>query len=92
MNNIITHRSELATAPPQDIAACFYALRGKKVRQSMSKKVEEGIIPGCAPVGYKNIVVEGKRGIVPDPEAAPLVREAFGLAAWGATCEKFFAS
>src|SRR5690606_27537323 len=38
---------------------------------------EQGIFPHKAPLGYKNIRVDGKAGIILDEEIAPLIRSAF---------------
>lgn len=57
--------------------------RGQRVREALAKKREKGEPTGCAPVGYKNAVVDGRRVIVPDEQTALLVRETFELAATG---------
>ena len=47
----------------------------------MKKKAERGDLPGCAPVGYLNNRDGDKASIVLDEHMAPLVQEAFRLAA-----------
>ncbi len=46
-------------------------------RQGMARKAERGILPCCAPVGYRNY----RKKIEVDPVLAPLVRESFERAA-----------
>lgn len=49
----------------------------------MRTKAKAGIFPGCAPLGYRNAWDGGKKVIVVDEAMAPLVQEAFHLAAEG---------
>ena len=53
----------------------------------MAEKAKAGIAPGCAPVGYKNV----GGGIVRDDRMAPLIAEAFALAACEMSLEKILA-
>ncbi len=46
----------------------------------MREKAERGTFPRCAPLGYKNAVVDGEKVIVIDEETAPKVRLLFRLA------------
>ena len=58
---------------------------GAEVTKGMYEKVKQGGWPHQAPIGYKN-VREGTRNIaivVPDPETAPYVKQAFKLYATG---------
>ena len=50
----------------------------------MELKARAGIVPGCAPVGYKNVA----GGVVLDAQTAPLIVEAFHLAAGKMSLEK----
>jgi site-specific DNA recombinase len=52
-----------------------------KANAAMQEQRLKGRHLGKAPLGYRNVVVDGKPYIVIDPETAPLVREAFRLAA-----------
>ena len=52
----------------------------ERSKAGMLAKAERGILPGCAPLGYRNAIVDGERVIVPDPETAPKVRRLFELA------------
>ena len=52
-----------------------------RVGQSIKRLLEQGIYPGYAPVGYRNIVGTGK--ILRDEERAPLVIRTFNLFATG---------
>lgn len=64
----------------QDFRDCYYRERGCRVSAAMRAKAERGVMPGCAPLGYKNAVVNGERVIVLDPETAPKVKRLFELA------------
>ena len=55
----------------------YHAHMGELSRQGMERKAASGILPCCAPVGYRNV---GKK-IEIDPVLAPLVQEAFERAA-----------
>ena len=55
----------------------FSAQLSDRVSEAMAAKAGKGIYPSYAPVGYVND--REARTIVPDPERAPLVREAFEL-------------
>ena len=51
---------------------------GEEARKGMLEKARAGIYPSFAPVGYRNADVPGgKRGIVTDPDAAPVITELF---------------
>jgi site-specific DNA recombinase len=57
---------------------------GEETVKGMTEKARAGIYPSFAPVGYRNADgPNGKRIIVPDPEAAPVVREVFERFATG---------
>lgn len=52
--------------------------------KGMTEKARAGIYPSCAPVGYRNVDgTDGKRIIVPDLDAAPVITELFGRFAAG---------
>lgn len=61
----------------------MYAERGRRVREALEQRCKQGKPIGCAPVGYRNAVVDGKRVIVLDEQMATLVRETFELFATG---------
>jgi site-specific DNA recombinase len=57
---------------------------GEETRKGMLEKARSGIYPSFAPVGYRNVDgSDGKRIIVPDPEAADTVKELFNRFATG---------
>jgi DNA invertase Pin-like site-specific DNA recombinase len=57
---------------------------GEETVKGMTEKARAGIYPSCAPVGYRNAVgPSGKRIIVPDPDAAPMITELFDRFATG---------
>jgi DNA invertase Pin-like site-specific DNA recombinase len=57
---------------------------GEETVKGMTEKACAGIYPSCAPVGYRNADGPGgKRVIVPDPDAAPMITELFGRFATG---------
>ena len=52
---------------------------GEETVKGMTEKARAGLYPSCAPVGYRNADgAGGKRVIVSDPEAAPMITEIFG--------------
>ena len=53
----------------------FSAQLSERVKTAMEAKARKGLYPSLAPLGYRNDPVT--RTIVPDPEAAPLLRELF---------------
>src|SRR6266576_325450 len=56
----------------------------EEARKGMQEKAEQGIWPTMAPVGYLNVVnSEGRKTIVPDPVAAPIIAHVFGWYASG---------
>lgn len=61
----------------------YMAWRGKKASLAMAEKAKRGELPGCAPVGYRNVWTGGEKSVVFDEKLAPLVRETFELAAEG---------
>lgn len=69
---------------PEQIEAAFeewsrayHERLGEMSRRGMTRKAERGVLPGCAPIGYKNV----RGGIEVDPILAPLVQKAFERAA-----------
>ena len=57
---------------------------GEETIKGMTEKARAGMYPSCAPIGYTNADgPEGKRVIVPDPNAAPVIRQLFELFASG---------
>ena len=56
----------------------------EETRKGMNEKAEEGIWPGHAPLGYRNVAgAEGKRIIEVDPNVAPFIARVFELYATG---------
>lgn len=53
----------------------------EKAKAAMKEQRLAGRHLGKAPLGYRNVTVDGKPFIEIDPETAPLVREAFRLSA-----------
>lgn len=50
----------------------------EEAKKGMAEKAAQGMWPTCAPFGYKNVVRDdGRRIIIPDPEAAPMIRQIF---------------
>lgn len=52
----------------------------EKAKDAMREKANSGVLPGCAPLGYKNVEIEGEKVIVPDLITAAKVRNLFLLA------------
>lgn len=70
------------------IAEFYSANLSQEIKKGMAEKARQGRWPTQAPIGYRNVRMEGvgRRGeaiIVPDEEQAPLVRQAFELYATG---------
>jgi hypothetical protein len=55
----------------------------RMVKRGLALRAAEGLPTGCAPVGYLNIRKHRRNIVILDQEKAPLVREAFALAASG---------
>ena len=56
----------------------------EEVSKGLREKAEQGMWPSFAALGYRNVVGEdGRHGIEPDPERAPLVRQIFDWYATG---------
>jgi site-specific DNA recombinase len=50
----------------------------EEVSKGLRKKAEQGMWPSYSPLGYRNVVgQDGRHGIEPDPERAPLVKQLF---------------
>ena len=73
----------LDTASPEEIARCYKAIQAKRAKEAMHNKAQRGDLPGCAPVGYRNTYEFGEATLMVDEKLAPLVKEAFDLAAEG---------
>ncbi len=70
------------------IAEFYSANLSQEIKKGMAEKARQGRWPSQAPIGYRNIRMQGlgRRGeaiIVPDEDQAPLVRQAFELYATG---------
>ncbi len=52
-------------------------LRSDKTAGGMLKRMQNGYYCGCAPVGYKNVKIEGVKTIIPDPKTAKFIKLAF---------------
>lgn len=55
----------------------YHAHMGRLASRGMERKAASGVLPCCAPVGYRNI----HKRVEIDPVLAPLVRESFERAA-----------
>ena len=64
------------------------ARHSRATSEAMADAASAGRFPGCAPVGYLNAAGPAGKGLEIDPIKAPLVREAFRLAAVGMVPEK----
>ncbi len=51
----------------------------EKAKEAMREKAESGVMPGCAPLGYRNMVSREGRYIEPDPSSQQGVRGLFFL-------------
>lgn len=57
----------------------------EKAKASMREKAKAGFFPGCAPVGYKNIKIQGEKAIDIDTQKAGAVRALFLAVAHGSS-------
>lgn len=55
----------------------------ENTKRGLAQKIREGEYPSKAPIGYKNITLNGKNTIVEDPNEAPTVRKMFELYSTG---------
>ncbi len=56
----------------------------EETRKGMTEKAAQGFWPSNAPLGYRNVTREdGRKIIVPDETAAPIIRKMFEWYAWG---------
>jgi site-specific DNA recombinase len=53
-----------------------------KVKVAIQAMAIRGGLPGCAPVGYKNVTMNYRKKVIIDEEKARLVHLAFGLVAF----------
>lgn len=52
-------------------------------KRGLDKKIKDGEFPSKAPLGYKNVEVNGKKTIIVDPDVGPLVQDLFKKYATG---------
>ena len=55
----------------------------EEVRKGLDEKAEQGIWPLKAPFGYRDVRVNGKHHVEPDPEVVPIIRRMFEWYATG---------
>jgi site-specific DNA recombinase len=56
----------------------------EETRKGMTEKAAQGLWPSNAPLGYRNVTgADGRKTIVPDETAAPIIRKMFEWYAWG---------
>lgn len=55
----------------------------EEARKGMREKASQGYWPSKAPLGYQNVLLNGRRVIAPDPVAGPAVRWLFEMYASG---------
>jgi DNA invertase Pin-like site-specific DNA recombinase len=58
-------------------------LTARKVLKGMEEKARNGGWPGKAPIGYRNVVIDQKHLVRPDPKTAPAIKRAFQFYATG---------
>jgi site-specific DNA recombinase len=80
--NSIHNLLEPATAFTLDeLEERYHRVRSEIAKHAMTTRVEAGECPGRAPLGYRNVVVDGQRTVAVDPAIAPLIVDAFRMAA-----------
>jgi len=65
-----------------NMASFFTEQMAVDISQGISRRVQEGMFPGKAPYGYRNVRENGRRMIALDPPAAKNVRRMFQLYAY----------
>jgi hypothetical protein len=81
MNNLYGLFDPTTAFTPTELEERYHRVRSEIAKQAMTTRVEAGECPGRAPWGYLNVVVDGQRTVEVDPELAPLIVEAFRMAA-----------
>jgi hypothetical protein len=86
-NVILTHSSRSAEKFMHGIkvlmAKNYIDNLAEEASKGLREKAEQGMWPSYSPLGYHNVgLPDGRRGIEPDPERAPLIAQLF---AWYAT-------
>jgi site-specific DNA recombinase len=81
MNNIHDLLEPTTTLTRAELEERYHHIRSEIAKQAMTTRVEAGECPGQAPLGYQNVVVGTQRTVEVDPSSAPLIMEAFRLAA-----------
>ncbi|MFO8008980.1 MAG: recombinase family protein, partial [Candidatus Brocadiia bacterium] len=71
------HRRTLA-----NMAAFQVELQSELVKEGMARRVQNGLFPGHAPYGYRNVRVDGRGLVEVDPEKGPYIRRIFELYAY----------
>ncbi len=71
--------TERAAMEYEEWKKAYHAQLGKRVQKALAERAAIGKPIGCAPIGYKNTVIDGERVIVQNDQVASLVREAFEL-------------
>ena len=71
------HRRTLA-----NMAAFQVELQSELVKEGMARRVENGLFPGHAPYGYRNVRVDGRGLVEVHPENGPKIRRIFELYAY----------
>lgn len=57
----------------------YSAAISDNVKRKIEQKLNDGELPGKAPIGYINTEINGKKTVIPDPERFELVRKMFNL-------------
>lgn len=65
-----------------NMASFYTEQQSLDVREGMARRVEDGLFPGRAPFGYRNVRVNGRSLVKIDPENADKIRRIFELYAW----------
>src|SRR5579871_649194 len=78
INQLLNQSTELTVEGFQERARY---VRSQLAKQAMTTRVEAGECPAIAPIGYQNVVVGERRTVSVDQTIAPLIAEAFHLAA-----------
>jgi site-specific DNA recombinase len=71
------------TGTEQETWQRYHEIFGRRASKAMAAKARSGDLPGCAPVGYRNVRDAGKSWVEIDEQMSLLIKRAFGLATEG---------
>ncbi len=65
-----------------NMASFYTEQQSLDVREGLARRVQEGLFPGKAPYGYRNVRIDGRSLVEVDPVTAPKIKRLFRLFAF----------